>query len=64
MFQKLREFAFQAGGNLFSISDGALLAGDKKALFHLLVAKALYISKRARPDVAVAVNFLTRRVSC
>ena len=64
VFEKLREFATPAGGNLLSIGDGALLADDKKALFHSLVAKALYISKRARPDIAVAVNFLTRRVSC
>ncbi len=33
-----------------------------KASFHNIVAKALYVAKRARPDIAVAISFLTTRV--
>ena len=57
-----KEYNSPAGNNLFVIGDGVELDVDKNKMFHSLVAKALYISKRARPDVSVAVNFLTRRV--
>ena len=33
-------------------------------LFHLIVAKFLYIAKRARPDFQVAVTFLCKLVKC
>ena len=33
-------------------------------LFHHIVAKLLYIAKRARPDLQVAVAFLCKRVKC
>ena len=33
-------------------------------LFHRIVAKFLYIAKRARPDLQVAVAFLCKRVKC
>jgi hypothetical protein len=32
--------------------------------FHSLVAKLLYLSKRARPDISLAVSFLATRVGC
>ena len=32
--------------------------------FHRIVAKFLYIAKRARPDLQVAVAFLCKRVKC
>ena len=32
--------------------------------FHSIVAKLLYVSKRARPDIQLAVSFLCTRVSC
>ena len=35
---------------------------DKKQNFHRIVAQLLYIMKRARPDLAPAVPFLTTRV--
>ena len=34
------------------------------ALFHHIVAKFLYIAKRAKPDLQVAVAFLCKRVNC
>jgi hypothetical protein len=52
-----------AGGNLFQIKeDQILLNGEQKNTFHSLVAKLLYLSKRTRPDVLLAVNFLCTRV--
>jgi len=52
-----------AGGNLFQIrEDQILLNGEQKKIFHSLVAKLLYISKRTRPDIQLAVNFLCTRV--
>ena len=33
-------------------------------LFHHIVAQFLYIAKRARPDIQVAVVFLCKRVKC
>ena len=33
-------------------------------LFHRTVAKFLYIAKRARPDLQVAMAFLCKRVKC
>jgi len=33
-------------------------------LFHSIVAKVLYVSKRARTDLQLAVAFLCTRVSC
>ena len=38
------------------------LCPDKKQKFHRIVAQLLYIMKRARPDLAPAVPFLTTRV--
>jgi hypothetical protein len=34
----------------------------KKTLFHSTVAKLLYLSKRARPDIIAVVGFLCTRV--
>ena len=38
------------------------MSEEGQTAFHHLVAKTLYISKRARPDVSTAVAFLTTRV--
>ena len=54
---------YPANDNLFKASDDAKLLGPKNAdLFHRLVARLLYASKRARPDIAVAIAFLCTRV--
>ena len=53
-----------ANRNLFSEKEGAEeLIGEKSDTFHSIVAKLLYISKRARPDIEVAVAYLCTRVS-
>ena len=48
--------------NLFVVGDGAELDVDKMKMFHSLVVKTIYISKRVRPNISVAGSFLTRRM--
>ena len=50
-------------GNLFMVKEDSPLLDPKKAdLFHRLVARLLFASKRARPDIQVTVAFLCTRV--
>jgi hypothetical protein len=42
--------------------DAEKLSEEGATAFHNLVAKTLYVSKRARPDVSTAIAFLTTRV--
>jgi hypothetical protein len=49
--------------HLFDVDEeAAVLSADEKQLFHSLVAKLYYLSKRARPDILTALSFLTTRV--
>ena len=50
---------------LFEI-DKALekLDTDKSDLYHHIVAKLLYVSKRCRLDTQLTIGFLCTRVSC
>ena len=49
---------------LFEIRKEAIdLGPNHAATFHRVVALLLYVSKRARPDLAPAVPFLTTRVT-
>ncbi len=51
--------------NLFVVDeDSAKLPEKQKAAFHNVVAKALCVAKRAQPNIAVSVAFLTTRVHC
>jgi len=43
-------------------SDPESPPSQKKDLFHRIVAKLLYLSKRGRPDIALAVNHLCTKV--
>lgn len=55
--------ATPAGDNLFVVREGiSPLDKSKKEAFHSAVAKALYLAKRVRPEILVAVSFLTTRV--
>jgi len=49
---------------LHSVRDGEVvkLNMEEKEKFHSLVAKLLYLSKRVRNEILVAVNFLTTRI--
>jgi hypothetical protein len=42
--------------------DAEKLSEEGSRAFHNLMAKTLYVSKRARPDVSTAIAFLTTRV--
>lgn len=54
-----------AANHLFRVNSAApKLDGKTADLFHTLVAKLLYLCKRARPDIQTAVAFLTTRVAC
>jgi histone deacetylase 1/2 len=56
--------ATPANNNLFNISDSATSLGEvRRKRFHSFVAKALYLGKRIRPDILVAVSFLCTRVT-
>ena len=50
--------------DLFNVdSESASLANDVAAILHTFVAKGLFVTKRARPDILPAVAFLSTRVS-
>jgi hypothetical protein len=52
-----------APDNLFIVNeDCKKLSNEEAAAFHTIVAKALYVTKRARPDISLAIAFLTTRV--
>jgi len=56
--------ATPAANYLFQVNkNGKKLDGETAELFHHLVAKLLYLCKRARPDIHTAVAFLTTRVT-
>jgi hypothetical protein len=49
-----------APDNLFVVNeDCKKLSNEAAAAFHTIVAKALYLTKRARPDISLAITFLT-----
>lgn len=55
--------ATPASTNTFEINDKSpKLDEGQKELFHHLVAKSLFLSKRARPDLQTVVSFLCTRV--
>ena len=54
--------ASPAANHLFDVRDAEKLSKDKADLFHSTTAKLLYLSKRVRPDIILAVSFLTTRV--
>ena len=56
--------ATPANRNLFTVSEDPPLLETKQAeIFHHIVAKLLYVAKRARIDLQLAIAFLCTRVS-
>ena len=59
----LKEYDTPAGVNLFEINESSPPLGKKQQEdFHSIVATALFMAKRARPDLLCATSFLTTRV--
>jgi len=52
-----------AADELFKVRDAPKLDKKTSESFHTLTAKLLYLAKRTRPDILLAVSFLTTRVS-
>ncbi len=49
--------------NLFTVDEDCdKLREERAADFHTIVAKTLYVTKRARPDICLSIAFLTTRV--
>ena len=51
-----------ATGDLFKVGESAQMSESEAKIFHTVTAKLLYLSKRARPDIMLAVAYLTTRV--
>ena len=55
--------ATPAADHLFKVNNAPIyLDIDRASTFHHLVAKCLFLCKRARPDIHPTVAFLTTRV--
>ncbi len=52
-----------ATATLFDVGDSEPLSEGDRQHFHTMVAKLLYLSKRIRPDISLAVSYLTTRVT-
>ena len=53
-----------AGNDLFEVKDeGNLLPEDKSQIFHSIIGKLIFLTKRTRPDITLAVSFLCTRVT-
>ena len=52
-----------APGNLFKVDESSVkLESGMAKTFHTVVAKALHVSKQARPDISLAIELLTTQV--
>ena len=60
---KRQKIATAAPDDLFKVDEDQVKLGKEKAkYFHRIVAMMLYVTKRARPDTALSIAFLTTRV--
>jgi hypothetical protein len=58
-----KKIATPAPEDLFKVDESAAKLGSAKGkVFPTIAAKALYVSKQARPDTSLAIAFLTTRV--
>ena len=60
--QKNEITATPAADNLFAKGHGKKLNSDRADKFHRIVAKGLFVSKRARPDIQPTISVLCTRV--
>ena len=54
--------AYPALKDLFHIGDSESLLQEQKEFFHSTTARLLYLAKRSRPDLLLAISYLTKRV--
>ncbi len=60
---KRRSKTSAAPDNFFVVNEDCEKVSEAaSAAFHMVVAKTLYVTKRARPDTSLAIAFLTTRV--
>ncbi len=63
LVSKRQKIITAAPDDLFKVDQDAVKLGSAKAkYFHRIVAMMLYVTKRARPDTALAIAYLTTRV--
>ena len=61
--EEMKKANTPAKHNLFDVNDIKQMSEIRMEIFHHIVAKLLYVSKRARVDIDLAVSFLCTRVS-
>ena len=52
-----------ASGKLFEVEESPELNERKSEIFHHIVAKLLYVSKRVRVDISTTIAFMCTHVS-
>jgi hypothetical protein len=61
--ERLKVVNTPATNNLFKTRENVEALSSRRAgIFHSTVAKLLFVAKRARPDILLAVSFMTTRV--
>ena len=61
--EMMKKIKTAVGDHLFKVDDACIkLCERDKIIFHRLVAKILFLSKRAQPDIHPKITFLTTRV--
>ena len=61
-FETGRKVTTPANDNLFKVLKSLKLDKMRKEIFHTFTAKALFLTKRSRPDIGPTVSFLCTRV--
>ena len=62
--EKIEEMVISSKRHIYKVNEDCIkLEGRRAEVFHSVSAKALYFTKRTRPDVELTVVFLTTRVS-
>ena len=61
-FEKNQTSATPAANDLLSVGKGEKLDEKKRQIFHTFIAKGLFLSKRARLDIAPTISVLSTRV--
>jgi hypothetical protein len=62
-FTTLTTYTTPAVKECFNTTESAVLDAAAQKKFHTIVAKLLYLAKRARPDILTATSFLCTRVT-